>query len=106
MDAIACLLSRSSRPLAVVPAAAAGGVAHLVVGDYNSPKIWVAPLPIRVSPGEPSFVEYMLPDMFVVGLAADAAGGALLVMDSRSRDGRVLPWPLRAAPPRAQDDHV
>ena len=106
MDAITCLLSRSSRPLAVVPASAAGGVAHLVVGDYNSPQLWIAPLPIRVSPGVPSFVEYMLPNICVVGLAADAAGSALLVMDSRSRDGRVLPWPLPAAPPRAQDDHA
>lgn len=91
------LLARSSRPLAVVPAIVPGGVAHLVVGDYNSPKLWVVPLPFRVSPGVPGFVEHVLPNMGVVGLAADAAGSALLVMDARSRDGLVLPWPLHAA---------
>ena len=97
--AIPGLLARSSRPLAVVPAAVADGVAHLVVGDYNSPKLWIVPLPFRVSPGEPGFrvVEHVLPNMGIVGLAADAAGSAILVMDARSRHGLVLPWPLLAA---------
>lgn len=94
---------RSSRPLAVVPAAVAGGVAHLVVGDYNSSIVFVAPLPLPSPPTVPPIRTVRLQKMRVTGLAADAAGGALLVMDARSENGRVLPWPLVEEPEEEEE---
>ena len=79
-----------------MPAAPGRRTACLVVGLYGTPRVQVlrlpgleplcAPLPVGAG-------------VLVVGLAADAAGTALLVADGASKTVLALPWPLPGMPP-------
>lgn len=81
------------RPLAVVPPAHGKSRAHLVVGVLDSADVSVFTLPSLDLIHRHTFA-----GIKVVGLAADPAGGALVVCDSVSRDAHVLAWPLEGMP--------
>ena len=100
-DAMAALFSKVSttshaRPLSVMPPAAGKHTAHLIVGVRESGKLQVVSLPdFRL------VHTHAVPDVWVVGLAADAAGASLVVVSStRGAPGEViaLPWPLEGMP--------
>jgi hypothetical protein len=102
---ITSLGKQASRPIAVVPAVSAAGGSRLVVGNYSASRLDVLSLP-RLRP----VAAYRLPrGTKVVGLAADASGTALLIMDARTKNGDVFPWTLptewmvAAAPPDPLD---
>lgn len=85
-----------ARPLAVVPPGPGRRAAHLVVGLYGTPRVQVLRLPSL----EPLCAPLQLGlGVLVVGLAADAAGTALLVADGASKTVLALPWPLPGMPP-------
>lgn len=101
-DATAALFSTVSttsnaRPLVVMPPAPGKRTAHLIVGVRESGKLQVVSLPdFRL------VHTHELPGMWVVGLAADAAGACLVVVAaSRGAPGEIiaLPWPLEGMPP-------
>jgi hypothetical protein len=90
LRSITSLGKQASRPMVVVPGATAMGGARLVVGNYSSSRIDVLSLP-RLRP----VAAYRLPrGTKVTGLAADARGTAIVVMNAGSKNGDVFPWPL------------
>lgn len=90
--------TENARPLAVMPPAPGSRTSYLVVGQRDSGVLHVLALPsMRLV-----HVHDLGGDVEVGGLAADAAGSALVFLDKRNRTrtpaAHVLPWPLDGMP--------